>query len=79
MALFGRRIAIFTKDGKNCMKQDTGRQFTWDFSEEVRRIRGVIPGLLIPVGQFTEIIATTLDLDRKDRTDKLIQMTLKKE
>jgi hypothetical protein len=31
------------------------------------------------VGQFTEIIATTLDLDRKDRTDKLIQMTLKKE
>jgi hypothetical protein len=78
MALFGPRIAIFTNNGRNCMKQGTGREFTWDFSEEVRRIRGFIPDLPMPAGQFEEIIATSHDLDRKDRTDKLIQMTPKK-
>ena len=35
----------------------TGREFMWDFNEEVRRIREVIPGLPIPGPQFEEIIA----------------------
>jgi 2-methylcitrate dehydratase PrpD len=78
MTLFGPRITIFTKDGKSYSKQGTGREFIWDFDEEVRRIRGVIPGLPIPAAQFQEIISTCLNLDRQDRADKLIQMTLKK-
>ena len=44
MTLFGPRITIFTKDGKSYTKQATGREFIWDFNEEVRRIREVIPG-----------------------------------
>ena len=48
MTLFGPRITIFTKDGKSYTKQSTGREFIWDFDEEVRRIRGVTPGLPIP-------------------------------
>jgi hypothetical protein len=52
MTLFGPRITIFTKDGKNYMKQRTGREFIWDFSEGVRRIRGGGPGLPIPAAQF---------------------------
>jgi hypothetical protein len=78
MPLFGPRITIFTKDGKSYTKQGTGREFIWDFNEEARRIRGVIPGLPIPAEQFEEIIATCRDLDRQDRADKLIQLTLKK-
>jgi len=78
MPLFGPRITIFTKDGKSYTKQATGREFIWDFNEEVRRIRGVIPGLPISAGQFEEIISTCRDLDRRDRADKLIQLTLKK-
>ena len=78
MPLFAPRITIFTKDGKSYTKQATGREFIWDFGEEARRIRGVIPGLPIPAGQFEEIIATCRDLDRQDRTDKFIQLTLKK-
>jgi 2-methylcitrate dehydratase PrpD len=78
MTLFGPRITIFTKDGKSYTKQATGREFIWDFSEEARRIRGVIPGLPIPAAQFEEIIATCLDLDRQDRADKLIQLTLRR-
>jgi 2-methylcitrate dehydratase PrpD len=78
MTLFGPRITIFTKDGKSYTKQATGREFIWDFNEEARRIRGVVPGLPIPAAQFEEIIAACRDLDRQDRADKLIQLTLKR-
>ena len=77
MTLFGPRITIFTKDGKSYTRQSTGREFMWDFDEEVRRIREVIPGLPIPAAQFESIIATCRDLERHDRADKLIQLTLK--
>ena len=78
MTLFGPRITIFTRDGKSYTKQATGREFIWDFAEEARRIREVIPGLPIPAAQFEEIIATCRDLDREPRADKLVRLTLKK-
>jgi 2-methylcitrate dehydratase PrpD len=78
MTLFGPRITIHTKDGKSYTKQATGREFVWDFAEETRRIREVIPGLPIPAAQFEDIIATCRDLDRLDRADRLVQLTLKK-
>ena len=69
MTLFGPRITIYTKDGKSYTKQSTGREFMWDFNEEARRIRDVIPGLPIPAAQFEAIIATCRDLERQDRAD----------
>jgi len=78
MTLFGPRITIVTKDGKSYTKQSTGREFIWDFDEEVRRIREVTPGLPIPAAQFDEIIATCRDLDRQARADELVRLTLKK-
>jgi 2-methylcitrate dehydratase PrpD len=78
MTLFGPRITIHTRDGKSYTKQSTGREFIWDFDEEARRIRDVIPGLPIPAAQFEAIIATCRDLDRQDRADTLIPLTLKK-
>jgi 2-methylcitrate dehydratase PrpD len=78
MTLFGPRITIFTRDGKSYTKQSTGREFIWNFAEEARRIGEVIPGLPIPAAQFEEIIATCRDLDRQDRADRLVQLTLKK-
>jgi hypothetical protein len=50
----------------------------WDFQEEVRRIRDVIPGIPIPAAQFEAIIATCKDLEKEVRADKLIQLTLKR-
>ena len=76
MTLFGPRITIFTKDGKSYTKQSTGREFMWDFEEEARRIRDVIPGLPIPESQFEDIISTCRDLDNQDRADRLIQLTI---
>jgi 2-methylcitrate dehydratase PrpD len=78
MTLFGPRITIHTRDGKSYTKQATGREFVWDFHEEARRIRDVVPGIPIPAAQFEDIIATCRDLDRRDRADTLIRLTLKK-
>jgi hypothetical protein len=78
MTLFGPRITIFTKDGKSYTKQGTGREFMWDFDEEVRRIRPVTPGLPIPASQFEQMITMCRNLDRETRADALVQLTLKK-
>ena len=67
-----------SKDGKSYTRQSTGREFIWDFAEEARRIREVIPGLPIPAAQFEEIIATCRDLEKEPRADKLVRLTLKK-
>jgi hypothetical protein len=49
----------------------------WDFDEEVRRIRGVVPGLPIPAAQFERLIAICRDLDREPRAATLVGLTLK--
>jgi 2-methylcitrate dehydratase PrpD len=77
MTLFAPRITIYTKGGKSYSRQATGREFMWDFTEEARRIRDVVPGLPVPAAQFDDIIATCRDLDRQDRADILIRLTLK--
>ncbi|HZN26363.1 MAG TPA: MmgE/PrpD family protein [Burkholderiales bacterium] len=76
MTLFGPRITVFTKDGRSYTKQGTGREFVWDFEEEARRIRGVLPGLPVPASQFETIISTCRELERAERADKLVQLTL---
>ena len=78
MTLFGPRITIFTRDGKSYTKQSTGREFMWDFNEEVRRIRPIGPSLVIPVAQYDELIETCRTLETQPRADKLIQLTVKK-
>ncbi len=77
MTLFGPRFTIYTKDGKSYSKQSTGREFIWDFEEEVRRLRGIIPGLPIPAAQFETMITTCRELEREKLADKLVRLTLK--
>jgi 2-methylcitrate dehydratase PrpD len=78
MGLFAPRITIFTKDGKSYTKQATGREFIWDFNEEERRIRAIIPGIPIPANQYEQIIATCGALEQQDRADKLALLTVRK-
>jgi 2-methylcitrate dehydratase PrpD len=78
MTLFGPRITIYTKDGKSYTKQATGREFIWDFNEEARRIRGIVPGIPISPTQYEEIISTCRDLDQQRRADKLVELTFKR-
>jgi len=76
MPLFAPRITIFTRDGRRYTKQATGREFSWDFEEEARRILGVVPGLPIPAAQFEEIIAACRGLEREERADRLVRLTV---
>ncbi len=77
MTLFGPRITIFTKDGKSHTLQGSGREFIWDFEEEARRIRAIIPGLPIPAAQYESVIEMCRGLDRQPRADALIRLMLK--
>jgi 2-methylcitrate dehydratase PrpD len=75
--LFGPRITVFTKDGRNFTKEGTGREFIWDFEEQARRIRPIAPGLAISEAQFAELIDTCRHLDHIDRAgEKLIGLTI---
>ena len=76
MTLFGPRITIHTKDGKSYTKQSSGREFIWDFNELVRRLQEVVPGLPIPAAQFESIIAACRELEKKDRADTLVKLTV---
>jgi hypothetical protein len=76
MPLFGPRVTISLKNGRSYTMQGTGREFIWDFEEEVRRIRGVAPGLPIPEAQFTALIEAARELDTLPRADRLVQLTL---
>ena len=76
-ALFGPRITVFTKDGRNFTKEGTGREFIWDFEEEARRMRPITPGLAINESQFAELIDTCRHLDRVERAAvRLISLTI---
>jgi hypothetical protein len=74
--LFGPRITITLKNGRSYTADGTGREFIWDFDEEVRRIRPVAPGLPIPESQFEELIEAARRLDALERADQLVTLTL---
>jgi 2-methylcitrate dehydratase PrpD len=74
--LFGPRITIFTKDGKRYSRKATGREFIWDFDEEVRRIGGIAGGLPIPESQYAELIEACHRLETLSEAPELIRLTI---
>ena len=77
MMLFGPRITIITKDGKSHTKQSTGREFIWDFDGLAGRLQEVVAGLPIPAAQFESIITTCRELEKRERADALVKLTVK--
>ena len=61
--LFGPRVTIFARDGRSFVKEGTGREFIWDFEEEVRRIHPILPGIKISEAQFGRLVAACRTLD----------------
>lgn len=76
--LFGPTVTIHLKDGRSVTRAGTGREFVWDFDEEVRRIREIIPGIPIPETQYEELIAACRNLDALDKAATLIGLTVAK-
>ncbi len=75
--LFAPRITIFTKDGRSFTKDGTGREFIWDFDEEVRRLQPIQPGIAISAQQFATLIDACRDLDRDNASARdMIPLTI---
>jgi hypothetical protein len=75
--LFGPRVTIFTKDGRALVKEGTGREFIWDFDEEVRRIYPILPGIKITEAQFQRLMNACRALaDEASVARDLIGLTL---
>ena len=74
--LFGPTVTIHLKDGRSVTRAATGREFIWDFDEEVRRLEPIVPGLPIPEAQYSALIAACRGLDGLDKADRLISLTL---
>lgn len=74
--LFGPKITVYTKDGRRHTIESTGREFMWDLNEEIRRIPERLPELPIPRSQFDDLISAVSELDKLDKADRLIQLTL---
>jgi hypothetical protein len=69
-------VTIYTKDGRTHTKQATGREFIWDFEEEVRRIKPITPGIPISESQYDTLIDACRHLDSLDRADELVRLTI---
>jgi 2-methylcitrate dehydratase PrpD len=74
--LFGPEVTIYTKDGKKFTKKATGREFIWDFDNEVRRLNGVQSGLPISATQFDALTDACRNLENLARADELIGLTV---
>ena len=75
--LFGPTITITLKDGRSFTKEGSGREFIWDFEEEARRIRGVLPNLSISAEQFEELIEACRRIEALDDAARtLIDLTV---
>ena len=72
----GPTVTIHLKDGRSFTKVATGREFIWDFDEEVRRVRELIPGFPIPEAQFEELVDACRGLDGLAKADRLIELSL---
>jgi hypothetical protein len=59
------------------MREGTGREFIWDFEEEARRIRPIIPGIAIGEAQYERLIDSCRHLDALDHAaETLIGLTI---
>ena len=74
--LFAPSITVFLKDGRRFTRHATGREFIWDFEEEVRRIHGVVDGIPISPAQFDDLIDACRHLELLPRAEKLIHLTI---
>jgi hypothetical protein len=75
--LFGPRVTIFTQDGRSFTNEGTGREFIWDFEEEIRRLTPILPGIALSESGFAALVDACRRLDRPDSIARdLIPLTV---
>jgi len=75
--LFGPRVTITLKDGRQFTKQATGREFIWDFEAHAQRMREIVPALRIAPAAFDRLVETCRTLDTVPEAARtLIDLTI---
>ncbi len=75
--LFGPRVTVFTRDGRQFTRQGTGREFIWDFEEHVRRISPIATGLAITPARYQALVEACRGLEGLERAaERLIGLTV---
>ena len=73
---FSPKITVKMKDGTSHVGEFTGQEFKWDFEEDARRLRGLIPGLPITENRFDELIKVVARLEELPFIGELLQLTI---
>ena len=77
MTLFGPRVTVFTKDGRQHTREGTGREFIWDFEEHARRMAPITPGLGISPERYEGLVDAIRELDQADTAwEPLVMLTI---
>ena len=63
-ALFGPRVTVFTKDGRQFTREGTGREFIWDFEQHAKRMAPTAGGVAIGAAGFDRLVDLCRGLER---------------
>ncbi|MBT6275601.1 MAG: hypothetical protein HOI95_15880 [Chromatiales bacterium] len=74
--LFAPSVTIVLRDGRSLNRVATGREFIWDFHEEVRRLNGIVEGIPISARQFEQLTDACRNLDGLDTASELLDLTV---
>ncbi len=61
--LFGPRVTVFTKDGRQFTREGTGREFIWDFEHHATRMAQIGEGAAIGSAGFAAMVALCRSLE----------------
>ncbi len=75
-SVFQPTIIIQTTDGRRIEQSATGDEFKFDFAEEQRRMKEVIPVLPISESKYGELVQTIAGLQNLTSISDLIQLTI---
>ena len=73
--LFAPSVTIVLRDGRSFSRAATGREFVWDFDEEVSRLDDIVEGIPLSGRQFRALIEGCRNLDGLPAANKLIELT----
>jgi 2-methylcitrate dehydratase PrpD len=75
-SLFAPTVTIHLHDGRSFTRAASGREFIWDFDEEVRRLGDIVEGIPIPATQFHELAEACRNLEGLAAARRLIDLTI---
>jgi 2-methylcitrate dehydratase PrpD len=74
--LFAPKVTIHLNNGQSVTRAATGKEFIWDFEQEVQRLRGAEHGMPIDAARFAQLSELCRSLEQQSDAARLIDLTL---